>query len=278
MSDIAVRIDHVSKRYRLGQRERYGALRDLISGGVSRSLQRARAGVRRQLSIQRMPRTARAISGRSATSRSTCAAARWSASSAATAPARARCSRSSRASPSRPPGEVEIHGRVGSLLEVGTGFHPGADRPREHLPQRRHPRHAHGARSTASSTRSSRSPRSSSSSTRRSSATPAACTCGWRSPSRRTWSRRSCIVDEVLAVGDAAFQKKCLGKMGDVAAQGRTVLFVSHNMPAVAGPVRAGHLDSRRKRGRRRRADAHRVRLPRDTAHGAAGALLGWRH
>lgn len=41
------------------------------------------------------------------------------------------------------------------------------------------------------------------------------------------------IVDEVLAVGDAAFQKKCLGKMGDVAKSGRTVLFVSHNMPAV---------------------------------------------
>jgi len=41
------------------------------------------------------------------------------------------------------------------------------------------------------------------------------------------------IVDEVLAVGDAAFQKKCLGKMGDVAQEGRTVLFVSHNMDAI---------------------------------------------
>jgi len=42
------------------------------------------------------------------------------------------------------------------------------------------------------------------------------------------------LVDEVLAVGDAAFQKKCLGKMGDVATkEGRTVLFVSHNMGAV---------------------------------------------
>jgi len=41
------------------------------------------------------------------------------------------------------------------------------------------------------------------------------------------------IVDEVLAVGDAEFQKKCLGKMRDVAAAGRTVLFVSHNMNAV---------------------------------------------
>jgi lipopolysaccharide transport system ATP-binding protein len=40
------------------------------------------------------------------------------------------------------------------------------------------------------------------------------------------------VVDEVLAVGDAQFQKKCLGKMSDVAKQGRTVLFVSHNMAA----------------------------------------------
>ena len=41
------------------------------------------------------------------------------------------------------------------------------------------------------------------------------------------------VVDEVLAVGDANFQKKCLGKMEDVAGHGRTVLFVSHNMAAV---------------------------------------------
>jgi lipopolysaccharide transport system ATP-binding protein len=41
------------------------------------------------------------------------------------------------------------------------------------------------------------------------------------------------FIDEVLAVGDAAFQKKCLGKMGDISRQGRTVLFVSHNLTAV---------------------------------------------
>lgn len=41
------------------------------------------------------------------------------------------------------------------------------------------------------------------------------------------------VVDEVLAVGDAAFQAKCLGKMRDVASQGRTVIFVSHNMRAI---------------------------------------------
>ncbi len=41
------------------------------------------------------------------------------------------------------------------------------------------------------------------------------------------------VVDEVLAVGDAEFQNKCLGKMGEVAKGGRTVLFVSHNMGAI---------------------------------------------
>lgn len=41
------------------------------------------------------------------------------------------------------------------------------------------------------------------------------------------------VVDEVLAVGDASFQKKCIGKMGEVAHEGRTVLFVSHNMAAI---------------------------------------------
>jgi lipopolysaccharide transport system ATP-binding protein len=48
------------------------------------------------------------------------------------------------------------------------------------------------------------------------------------------------LVDEVLAVGDAAFQKKCLGLMGDVAGAGRTVLFVSHNMAAVSQLTRRG--------------------------------------
>src|SRR5712664_4095427 len=42
------------------------------------------------------------------------------------------------------------------------------------------------------------------------------------------------IVDEVLSVGDAQFQKKCLGKMSDVATQGRTILFVSHNMGVIS--------------------------------------------
>jgi lipopolysaccharide transport system ATP-binding protein len=48
------------------------------------------------------------------------------------------------------------------------------------------------------------------------------------------------LVDEVLAVGDAAFQQKCLGKMGEVAREGRTVLFVSHNMGAIRSLCRTG--------------------------------------
>ncbi|HZW03422.1 MAG TPA: ABC transporter ATP-binding protein [Anaerolineaceae bacterium] len=50
------------------------------------------------------------------------------------------------------------------------------------------------------------------------------------------------LVDEVLAVGDVAFQKKCLGKMGDVARTGRTVLFVSHNMAAISSLCSRGFL------------------------------------
>jgi lipopolysaccharide transport system ATP-binding protein len=48
------------------------------------------------------------------------------------------------------------------------------------------------------------------------------------------------IVDEVLAVGDSAFQKKCLGKMGDFAESGRTVLFVSHNLQAIRNLCQRG--------------------------------------
>ena len=57
--------------------------------------------------------------------------------------------------------------------------------------------------------------------------------CAWALPSPRTSSPRSCLIDEVLAVGDVAFQRKCLAKMDDVQQHGRTVIFVSHSMPAV---------------------------------------------
>ena len=50
------------------------------------------------------------------------------------------------------------------------------------------------------------------------------------------------MVDEVLAVGDAAFQQKCLGKMNDVAREGRTVIFVSHNAAVMLNLCRRGVL------------------------------------
>lgn len=50
------------------------------------------------------------------------------------------------------------------------------------------------------------------------------------------------VIDEVLAVGDAAFQKKCLGKMGDVARAGRTIIFVSHNLAAIQSLCTSAHL------------------------------------
>jgi lipopolysaccharide transport system ATP-binding protein len=130
-------------------------------------------------------------------------------------------------------GRIEIHGRVGSLLEVGTGFHPelsgrentflnGAilgmtrqeiarkfdeivafaeverfiDTPVKHYSSGMYLRLAFAVAAHL--------------------------------------EPEILIVDEVLAVGDAAFQKKCLGKMGDVAREGRTVLFVSHNMIQMA--------------------------------------------
>jgi len=50
------------------------------------------------------------------------------------------------------------------------------------------------------------------------------------------------LVDEVLAVGDAAFQKKCLGKMSDISETGKTIIFVSHNMGAISGLCQRGLL------------------------------------
>ena len=71
------------------------------------------------------------------------------------------------------------------------------------------------------------------------------------------------LVDEVLAVGDASFQRKCLGKMSDVAGEGRTVLFVSHNMAAIRS-LDAAHALARARRARRVRADERgRLALPR---------------
>lgn len=129
-------------------------------------------------------------------------------------------------------GRVGVAGRVGSLLEVGTGFHPELT-GRENifvngavLGMRRHEVSAKLDEIVAFAEvdRFLDTPvkRYSSGMKMRLAFAVAA-----------HLDPEVMLVDEVLAVGDAAFQKKCLGKMGDVAGSGRTIVFVSHNMLAV---------------------------------------------
>lgn len=129
-------------------------------------------------------------------------------------------------------GYAEIHGRVGSLLEVGTGFHPELT-GRENiylngaiLGMRREEirRKFDEIVAFAEIGRFIDTPvkRYSSGMYMRLAFAVAA-----------HLEPEVLLVDEVLAVGDVAFQRKCLGKMGDVARTGRTVFFVSHNMVAV---------------------------------------------
>ena len=129
-------------------------------------------------------------------------------------------------------GEVELRGRVGSLLEVGTGFHPELT-GRENI-------YLNGA--ILGMGRGEISKKFDEiiafAETERFLDTPV------KFYSSGMYTRLAfavaahlepeiLIVDEVLAVGDAEFQKKCLGKMSEVADEGRTVVFVSHNMGAV---------------------------------------------
>ena len=129
-------------------------------------------------------------------------------------------------------GRAEIHGRVGSLLEVGTGFH-GELTGRENvylngailgMKKAEIDRKFDEIVSFAEIEKFIDTPvkRYSSGMYMRLAFAVAA-----------HLEPEILVVDEVLAVGDLNFQKKCLGKMGDVAKQGRTVLFVSHNMAAI---------------------------------------------
>jgi lipopolysaccharide transport system ATP-binding protein len=228
MSDTAIRVEHLSKQYKIGLvKQRHDTLRDQITDGL-RSLFRSNghdlaAGERsespdsiwalRDISFEIRHGEVVGIIGRNGAGKSTL----LKILSRITDPTT---------------GRAKIYGRVGSLLEVGTGFHAELT-GRENI-------YLNGA------------------------------ILGMRkgeivkkfddivafaeiekfidTPVKRYSSGmyvrlafavaahlepEILIVDEVLAVGDAAFQRKCLGKMGDVAKGGRTVLFVSHSMPAI---------------------------------------------
>ncbi len=129
-------------------------------------------------------------------------------------------------------GKVELHGRVGSLLEVGTGFHPElTGRENVYLNgsilgmKKREIKNKFDeivAFSGVDKFLDTPVKRYSSGMQVRLAFSVAA-----------HLEPEILVVDEVLAVGDLDFQKKCLGKMGEVAKSGRTVLFVSHNTAAV---------------------------------------------
>ncbi len=129
-------------------------------------------------------------------------------------------------------GEIRIRGRVASLLEVGTGFHPELS-GRENI-------YLNGAilGMTRTEIRKKFDEIVAFSEVEKFIDTPV------KRYSSGMYVRLAfavaanlepeiLIIDEVLAVGDASFQKKCIGKMQDVSREGRTVLFVSHNMAAV---------------------------------------------
>jgi len=235
MTDIAIRVENLSKQYRIGgPQARYKTIRESLTEAVQAPFRRLSSVVRGQssavsnetiwalkdVSFEVNRGEVVGIIGRNGAGKSTL----LKILSRITEPTE---------------GRAEIHGRVGSLLEVGTGFHPeltgreniylnGAilgmkraeierkfdeivdfaeiekfiDTPVKHYSSGMYVRLAFAVAAHM--------------------------------------EPEILLVDEVLAVGDAVFQKKCLGKMGDVAKEGRTVLFVSHNMAAIENLCQRG--------------------------------------
>jgi lipopolysaccharide transport system ATP-binding protein len=225
MSDIAIRVENLSKQYRIGgPQARYKTLRDTVMDVAAAPIRRLRRlgqptppeetiWALKDVSFEVKHGEVLGIIGRNGAGKTTLL--------------KVLCRITE---PTE--GYAEIHGRVGSLLEVGTGFHPELT-GRENI-------YLNGAilgmKRTEIDSRFDE-------------------IVGFAeiekfldTPVKRYSSGmyvrlafavaahmepEILLVDEVLAVGDAAFQKKCLGKMGDVAKEGRTVLFVSHNMGAI---------------------------------------------
>ena len=218
MSDLAIRVEHLGKQYRLGTRsnQRYQTLRDALARMLRRNEEHTPAGriwALRDVSFEVRRGQVLGIIGRNGAGKSTLLK------------VLARVT-----DPSE--GMGEIHGRVGSLLEVGTGFHPELT-GRENiflngaiLGMRRaeivHKFDEMVEFSEVGQFIDTPVKRYSSGMYLRLAFAVAA-----------HLEPEILVVDEVLAVGDAEFQRKCLGKMNDVAQDGRTVLFVSHNMSAI---------------------------------------------
>lgn len=234
MTQPAIRVENLGKEYQIGARENgYKTFREAISETVTsplrrfrrlsgRAHQREKFWALKDVSFDVQPGEAVGIIGRNGAGKSTL----LKILSRITEPTT---------------GRATIHGRVGSLLEVGTGFHPELT-GRENV-------FLNGAVLGMSRAEIKRKFDEivDFSGVEQFLDTPVKrYSTGMRV--RLAFAVAAhlepeiLIVDEVLAVGDAEFQKKCLGKMGDVATGGRTVLFVSHNMAAVEGLCSQGIL------------------------------------
>jgi lipopolysaccharide transport system ATP-binding protein len=228
MSDWIIKVENLGKKYRLqhqGEKQRYTALRDVIANKVKGLFQKRKAesGKRKSeedfwalkdVSFEVKQGEVVGIIGRNGAGKSTL----LKILSRITEPTK---------------GSVRIRGRVASLLEVGTGFHPELTGRENvflngailgmHRAEIRKKFDEIVAFAEVEKFLDTPVKRYSSGMYVRLAFAVAA-----------HLEPEILIVDEVLAVGDAQFQKKCLGKMQEVSKGGRTVLFVSHNMAAIA--------------------------------------------
>ena len=227
MSDVAIRVEGLSKQYRIGVApEKYKMMRDVVASALTAPLRALRSIGKsnsdadpqsfwavQDVSFEIKRGEVVGVIGRNGAGKSTLLK------------LLARITEPTR-------GEAEIHGRIGALLEVGTGFHQELT-GRENvflngaiLGMRREEivRKFDEIVEFAEVSKFIDTPvkRYSSGMHLRLAFSVAA-----------HLEPEILLVDEVLAVGDVAFQKKCVGKMEDVASQGRTVLFVSHNLAAI---------------------------------------------
>lgn len=222
MNDTAVQVNSLSKTYRLGaSRNQHLSLREVIAAGARRALHPKRERKNDGTifdALNGVSFTVRrgeviGIIGRNGAGKSTL----LKVLSHITAPSS---------------GRVEIHGRIGSLLEVGTGFHPELT-GRENI-------YLNGAilGMKRADIRRRFDDIVAFAEVERFLDTPV------KHYSSGMYVRLAfavaahlepdiLVIDEVLAVGDAAFQRKCLGKMSDIGDAGRTVLFVSHSMATI---------------------------------------------
>jgi lipopolysaccharide transport system ATP-binding protein len=217
MTETVIHVEGLGKRYRVGERERYFALRDVITRAVRAPFQRngARRPVDylwalRDISLDVKQGEVVGLIGRNGAGKTTLLK---------------LLSRITRPTT----GFAEIHGRVGSLLEVGTGFHPELT-GRENIylsgailgmRKREIERKKDAIVAFAEVERFLDTPLKHYSTGMQ--MRLAFAVAAHLEP-------EILLVDEVLAVGDIEFQKKCLGKMQDISKSGRTIVLVSHQM------------------------------------------------